>query len=205
VNVSANGASTTWQSEVVWDYQYIQGASSGYIDTGIPIPPLPRWPISKAASQGAPPVGFLNPALYSIAAGPSYTSCLHDITSGNNTNSNTGNLFQAGPGYDNCTGLGSSAGLPLINALVGFSINVFVNFNYTGSPQNGSYDYPFPTLAKDVSAVGSGGSIFIETAGTSPETLTITKPMPIVAMDGPATVGRSRIPLIGIKSRWRRK
>jgi len=253
--LSMTGTGQSWSNEVVWDYQYIQGASTGYIDTGNLIPPYqkqvntsanggssvdrnvpdvaavadwieavytvsntnkngaqiittgnvtacggtsaatPLWAAytalanEQAAAQGAPTVGFLNPALYAIAAGPSYSSCFHDITVGNNTNAGTANLFQAGPGYDNCTGLGSPTGINLINALVSFSINVFVDFNYTGATQNGSYDYPFPTLAKGISAVGSGGTIFIETAGSSSETMTITKPMTIKAIDGAATIG----------------
>jgi subtilase family serine protease len=143
----------------------------------------------QAAAQGKPSVGFLNPALYAIAAGPSYTSCFHDITVGNNTNAASPNLFFAAPGYDLCTGLGSPNGANLINALVGFSGPVFVNFSYTGGTQNGAFYTPFKTLTAGVNAVSSGGTIFIETAGSSSETMTITKPMTVTAIDGSATIG----------------
>ncbi len=247
-----NGAGASWQAETVWDHQFIQGASTGYIETDIGIPdyqqsvnpsanggsttyrnvpdiamvadycvgvytetftngnpPItgfvqhlggtslaaPLWAAftslvnEQAAGQGKPTVGFLNPALYNIAQGPLYTNCFHDIISGNNTNSYSDNLYFAGPGYDNCTGLGSPNGANLINALVGYSGPVFVDFNYTGSTQNGSYDHPFKTLAGGTNAVSPGGTIFIKTAGSSSETMTISKPLTITASDGAATVG----------------
>lgn len=62
-------------------------------------------------------VGFLNPALYAVAAGTNYAACFHDITTGNNIWTNTPNLFSAGTGYDLCTGLGTPGGTNLINAL----------------------------------------------------------------------------------------
>jgi kumamolisin len=148
----------------------------------------------QAAAEGAPPVGFLNPAIYEIAGGPLYSQCFHDITNGNNTwsNPNTGassdNLYYSTPGYDLCTGWGTSAGPALINALVGFAGPVFVNFNYNGT-QTGSYPQPFNTLAGGLNAVSSGGTIIIETAGSTAETPTISQPVTITAGDGPATIG----------------
>jgi subtilase family serine protease len=62
-------------------------------------------------------VGFLNPALYAIATNASYSSCFHDITTGNNIGSNTPGLYYATNGYDLCTGLGTPAGTNLINIL----------------------------------------------------------------------------------------
>jgi hypothetical protein len=74
---------------------------------------------------------------------------------------------------------------------VSFSVpaSTWVDFNYTGGGQNGSYNTPFATLAQGVSAVPSGLTILIKTAGSSPETMTITKPMTINAFNGPATIG----------------
>jgi subtilase family serine protease len=241
-----------WEAETVWDYQFILGASTGFIETdlGIPdyqksvnpaanggssvnlngpdvamvadylvgvwtevftngSPPIkgfvnhvggtsaaaPLWAAftslvnQQAQSQGKSTMGFINPALYEIALGPSYDNCFHDIVAGNNTNSTSGNLFFAGLGYDNCTGLGSPNGQSLINALVGYSGPIFVDFNFTGSPQNGSYHNPFSTIAAGISAVSNAGTIFIKTAGSSSETPTITKPMTITASDGPGTIG----------------
>lgn len=64
---------------------------------------------------------------------------------------------------------------------------VWVNFSAFGY-QDGSESYPFSTLAAGVSAVTAGGAIYVE-PGSSSETLTISKPMTIVAFGGPATIG----------------
>lgn len=69
------------------------------------------------AAHGEPPAGFINPALYNLAARSNYTNCFHDVTSGNNTSSSSPNLFYATNGYDLCTGLGTMSGSSLINAL----------------------------------------------------------------------------------------
>jgi subtilase family serine protease len=150
----------------------------------------------QAEAQGKPYVGFINPSLYNIAQGPLYTNCFHDITNGNNTWSNSPSSYYAAVGYDLCTGWGSPTGANLINALVGYSGPIFVDFNYTGPASNGgydgpgSYDYPYKTLALGVNAVSNGGTIIIKTAGSSSETMTITKRMTITASDGAATVGQ---------------
>jgi subtilase family serine protease len=251
--LSMNGVGASWQSEQVWDYQYILGASAGAVVPGLAIPyyqqgidmsrnggstrfrsipdvamvadnielvttdkdknghytltgsvglvggtsaAAPLWAgftalaNEQATAQGRPPVGFINPALYAIAKGPQYTNCFHDITVGNNTNKNSPNLYFAAPGYDLCTGWGSPTGQNLIDALVGLSGPVFVNFNLPGGFfGDGSYFFPFSSLAAGNNAVSAGGTIFIETAGSSSETMTISKPMTITAIDGPATVG----------------
>ncbi len=66
---------------------------------------------------------------------------------------------------------------------------VWVDFNYTLLPQTGTYATPFHTLAQGVGAVSSGGDIFIKTAGSSPETIAISKAMNIRAYNGTATIG----------------
>jgi kumamolisin len=58
-------------------------------------------------------VGYLNPVLYTRLA-----SSLHDITMGNNTVPGAAG-YQAGPGWDACTGLGSPDGGRLLDALLG--------------------------------------------------------------------------------------
>ena len=73
----------------------------------------------QAAAGGKPSVGFINPAIYAIAASPIYTKCFNDVTTGNNTWSSSPNLFTAATGYDLCTGLGTPAGQNLVDALVG--------------------------------------------------------------------------------------
>ena len=143
----------------------------------------------QAAASGKRPMGFMNPAFYAIAEGPWYAQCFNDITSGNNTNSRSPTLYFAQTGFDLCTGWGSPRGANLINALVGNGGPVFVNFNYAGSIQNGTFEYPYKTLAQGTNAVSYGGTVFIITGGHSLETMTISKPLTITASDGAATVG----------------
>ena len=155
----------------------------------------------QAAATGHNPVGLINAAAEWIGNSPFYANCFHDITVGNSTNSNPvgtlnaygnvtiANAYQAEPGYDLCTGWGSPNGNNLINALIAFDSAVWVDFNYNGATQNGTFQYPFHTLAQGTNAVPIAGSIYIKTAGSSPETMHITKPMNIAAESGPATVG----------------
>jgi hypothetical protein len=66
---------------------------------------------------GRPVVGFINPAADVIGGGSRYTTCFHDITTGNNTSAGSPSKFYAVAGYDLCTGWGTPAGQTLINAL----------------------------------------------------------------------------------------
>ncbi len=72
----------------------------------------------QAAVLGKSPVGFINPVVYGLGAGPNYAAVFHDITSGNNTNSSSRTKFFAVSGYDLCTGWGTPRGSNLINALI---------------------------------------------------------------------------------------
>ena len=56
-------------------------------------------------------IGFVNPELYALEEGPSYSTVFHDIVNGNNGG------FRALPGYDLVTGIGSPIGWPLAKAL----------------------------------------------------------------------------------------
>jgi hypothetical protein len=83
-------------------------------------------------------VGFINPAIYGIAAGSNYSTCFHDITTGNNTWSSSPSLFYARTGYDLCTGLGTPNGAALITSLVGtlgsLGISPVTGFAFSGIP-----------------------------------------------------------------------
>ena len=57
-------------------------------------------------------VGFINADLYSLPGYPQNPGPLHDITSGSN------GAYDAGPGWDPCTGLGSPDGARLAQALL---------------------------------------------------------------------------------------
>jgi subtilase family serine protease len=52
----------------------------------------------QSAALGKPPVGFLNPAIYTIGEGTNYSSDFHDITTGNNFSSSSPTNFPAVPG-----------------------------------------------------------------------------------------------------------
>lgn len=71
----------------------------------------------QAAQAAAPPVGFLNPALYAIGKSANYNNCFHDTATGNNYWSSSPANFPAVTGYDLCTGWGTPNGTNLINAL----------------------------------------------------------------------------------------
>ncbi|MGA9449915.1 MAG: protease pro-enzyme activation domain-containing protein [Verrucomicrobiia bacterium] len=100
----------------------------------------------QAWANGKSPAGFINPAIYSLAAGTNYTNCFHDITIGNNTWSGSPNLFYATNGYDLCTGLGTPNGQNLLNALAppdslgitpitGFTASGAAGGPFSGAPQ----------------------------------------------------------------------
>jgi M6 family metalloprotease-like protein len=66
--------------------------------------------------------------------------------------------------------------------------DTWVDFNFTGSPQTGTFSNPFNTIAAGIAAASYGGTLHLKT-GTSSETPTIIKPMKIVNYNGPATIG----------------
>lgn len=67
----------------------------------------------QALSNGKSTLGFLNPAIYALGVGSTYTTDFHDITSGSNGG------YSAVTGYDLVTGWGSPTGAALIDALTG--------------------------------------------------------------------------------------
>jgi subtilase family serine protease len=69
-------------------------------------------------------LGFINPSLYAIYAGPNYDTDFHDILTG-------GNTFGATVGYDLATGLGSPNGDALLLALAGSAVS---GFSLSASP-----------------------------------------------------------------------
>ncbi|HKT90244.1 MAG TPA: S53 family peptidase [Candidatus Sulfotelmatobacter sp.] len=66
----------------------------------------------QAASNGKPNVGFLNPTIYDIGVGTTFTTDFHDIKSGSN------GQYSAVAYYDLVTGWGSPIGASLINGVV---------------------------------------------------------------------------------------
>jgi subtilase family serine protease len=64
----------------------------------------------EAQTNGRAPVGFLNPSIYALGNGNSYSTDFHDVSTGNNG-------FAAVSGYDLATGWGSPTGQSLVDAL----------------------------------------------------------------------------------------
>jgi sugar lactone lactonase YvrE len=127
ISMSANGGSTTQRNcpdvAIVADNILAIVDNGQTISSGGTSAAAPLWAGFMAlvneqlADDGAPPLGFANPAIYAIGKGTNYHSCFHDIATGNNTNSASPNQFYAVAGYDLCTGWGSPTGSNLINML----------------------------------------------------------------------------------------
>jgi hypothetical protein len=127
LSMAANHGSTTFRNipdvAMVADQIYMFADNGVAYKIGGTSAAAPLWAGFMAlvnqqnAAVGQPPAGFFNPALYALGLGPSYSACFHDITTGNNTNHYSPNLYFAVPGYDLCTGWGTPAGSNLINVL----------------------------------------------------------------------------------------
>jgi hypothetical protein len=126
-SMSANHGSTTMRNipdvamaaDNIWVI-YNDGASDSFWGTSCAAPLWAGFTAlvnQQAAALGNPPVGLINPAIYSLGNSAGYAAAFHDITSGNNTNSASTNLFFAVPGYDLCMGWGTPNGMNLIDAL----------------------------------------------------------------------------------------
>jgi subtilase family serine protease len=86
----------------------------------------PIWAalIALADQYAGRHLGFVNPAIYQIARGPQYHQAFHDITKGDNTvqfppTTITG--YQAAPGWDPVTGLGSPDAQVLVPLLARYA------------------------------------------------------------------------------------
>ena len=127
ISMATNGGSTTLRNypdvSIVADNLFAVGrkdeAGCGAGTSGA----APLWAgfmalvNQQAVVNGVPPVGFLNPVLANLGLGSNYNSDFHDITTGNNENASSPNLYLAVPGYDLATGWGTPAGQDLIDDL----------------------------------------------------------------------------------------
>jgi hypothetical protein len=128
----------------------------------------------QRASTGRGPVGFVNPAIYTIARGSKYATDFHDISDGTN------NLYySAVPGYDDATGWGSFIGAALIADLAGSvpaapaaltatAGNAKVTLSWSASTGATSYNVKRSTLS------GSAYAIIGQTSSTGYLDTTVT-------------------------------
>ncbi|MGA3181110.1 MAG: protease pro-enzyme activation domain-containing protein [Verrucomicrobiota bacterium] len=133
VALVANNINVVWGNDPFYtngnngyvELNELLGAGDDYTEGGTSLA-TPLWAgfmalvNQKAAENGQPPVGFANPALYAIAKSTNYSSCFHDITTGNSFNASTGSpsKYEAAAGYDLCTGWGTIIGSNLMQALL---------------------------------------------------------------------------------------
>ncbi len=114
-------------SMVAADCWSIADDGDGLIENGTSIA-APMWAgfialaNEQAAANGQRPLGLINPLIYNIGLSTNYTAAFHDITTGNNTNASSPNLFFAVPGYDLCTGWGTPNGSNLIDAMLALDV-----------------------------------------------------------------------------------
>ena len=132
----------------------------------------------QAEQTGKYPVGFLNPALYSLAAGAGYNAYFHDVTTGSNCWSASSNQYFAGSGYDLCTGLGTPNGAALINALAGI---VGLAGGPTAVAANGLAGGPFTLTNSVVTLSNANNSALSWQVGASAAWLTLTPTNGILA------------------------
>jgi subtilase family serine protease len=112
-------------------------------------------------ANGSPTtLGFINPILYTIGLGSSYTTDFHDITAGNNGYSTTA-------GFDLATGWGSPNGSSLITALLGTVVG--------SGPAAGYSPVSLTFATKGVGKTTASKKVILTNAGHAPLNLsTIT-------------------------------
>jgi subtilase family serine protease len=165
-SMSANGGSTSYRNipdvALTADNVYViyngNGTSATFGGTSCATPlwaGLTALVNQQATSGGKPSVGFINPAIYSVGNGASYSSDFHDITTGNNVWSDSPDQFYATAGYDLCTGWGTPAGAALINSLAGVAGSMAV-IPSTGFTSTGPVGGPFAPGSQTLLLTNSG-------------------------------------------------
>jgi subtilase family serine protease len=120
-DVSADASGHTGMALVISDGSHYTIRNSGGTSASTPF-----WAglIALADQLAGHRLGFVNPALYRIARSPCYHHAFHDITTGNNTVSfppKTITGYQAVPGWDPVTGLGSPNARVLVPLLARYA------------------------------------------------------------------------------------
>jgi subtilase family serine protease len=97
--------------------------STGWYDIGGTSLSCPQWAgiVALADQVNGGGLGLINPALYKVASGPSYSNDFYDVTTGNNTADPSVPGYPATPGWDPITGLGTPNVANLVPDLVAAS------------------------------------------------------------------------------------
>ena len=168
IDMSASSGSTTNRNTpdvaLTADNVYIVAVKGSTGTSGGTSASTPLWAgytalINQLAMEGGQqPVGFLNPAIYTIGKGAyeTYRTKFHDITTGNTTNTANPGGFYAVQGYDLCTGWGTPAGLGLINTLA--HPDILLILPPTGFDSAGGVGGPYTVSALALTLTNTGSS-----------------------------------------------
>jgi subtilase family serine protease len=129
----------------------VDGQLVGNVGGTSAVSPLWSALIARLNQQLGKPVGYITPLLYT---GLGKSGAFNDITTGNNdpTGGRIGG-YNAGAGWDACTGWGSPDGTKLLNALTGSSTGTT-----TSDPTTGGTSAPaVPASGVASQSVGGGG------------------------------------------------
>ncbi len=98
---------------------FLGPSKAGYYGIGGTSEASPTWAgiIADGNQMAGRPLGFINQALYQISAGNQYAASLHDVTKGNNSAHGIQG-YNAGPGWDAVTGLGTPNAAKLLQQLI---------------------------------------------------------------------------------------
>ena len=196
ISMSANAGSTTFRNipdvSLVGDNIYVaygNGTSGAFGGTSCAAPlwaGLAAMMNEQAATTGAAPVGFINPAIYALAKGAKYSATFHDITTGNDESSSSPNNYSAVAGYDLCTGWGTPIGQNLIDAMVGAPDPLGVS-PAGGFTAGGPIGGPFSPATRSVVLTNSG-SAELSWSATTPNWLSATPSNGTLAAHGSTDV-----------------
>ncbi|MFD9959520.1 trypsin-like serine protease [Amycolatopsis sp. NPDC058986] len=139
--------------------------NGGWLDVGGTSLSSPLWAgyvamlNQKSLGGGKSRLGQLNPSIYRIAGSADYASTFHDVTSGGN------GTYNAGTGYDLCTGWGSPKADALGTKLLGGGDTPppAKDFTLTASPSSGSV-----AAGKPVSTTVTANAVTAASPGASP-------------------------------------
>jgi subtilase family serine protease len=210
LNMAANGGSTKMRNlpdvALTADIQMFLIQNNGQaVVVGGTSAAAPLWSgfialaNQQAAANKKSSVGFLNPLLYSIGNGKSYTTDLNDIRSGSDGE------YSAVSGYDLTTGWGSPAGQHLINDLTNGSGAASFSLSATASaitlPRSSSAGNTVSVSGQNgfnssVSLVASGLPSGV-TAVFSPSSTTGTSSLTFTA-SSTATTGTFNVTVTGV-------
>ena len=193
VGMSTNQGSTSMRNvpdvAMVGDNVYVcynNGASGGMGGTSCA---APLWAgfialvNQQAQANHRSTVGFINPALYALGAGPAF----HDVTTGNNFSASSPSHYSAVAGYDLCTGWGTPSGSSLIAALAGPAdgLQVTPSSSFTAS---GFVGGPFTSTSGTYVLLNSGSTTLNWKAQATQSWLTLSSTGGNLLAGGSATV-----------------